>query len=185
MLELETVVDIGAVEGFPEVFLRVDKVHHAKIDIIRVETGKEIPDERIAELHVAGAQILPVLHHRTDMTLKDYLFPLPAQRVAQMRAHFRLRHKYIHDVDAALHCRAQHRLRGCIIHICHVFASEADAANLKTRFSQRSVFHCSFPLSGFIPYGFSFIIEKKEIIVNDFGKVYAVCRKISLFTQGK
>ena len=73
MLELETVVDIGAVEGFSEVFLRVDKVHHAKIDIIRVETGKEIPDERIAELHVAGAHLVFYAEFADEESLKKFM----------------------------------------------------------------------------------------------------------------
>ena len=154
-LELLAVVDVLAAKGEVVVLLRIDEVHHAQVDVVRVEAGQEVADVLVAELDVAGAQVLALLQDRADVPLQEDVLAAGAQRVAHVGADVGLGHEHVHDVDAGLHRRAHHGLGGGKVRVGHVLAAKADAADAQSRLSEVPVFHTLFPLAFFCFGAFS------------------------------
>ena len=144
-LELFYIVQERTAHSPVPVGLGVHKVDHAQIYIIGLKPRQQILKGGPAQVHVPGADILPVLPGGAYVALDVPALPPPGQGQAQAGAHLGVGHPAVQDVDAQLLRPLQHSpaLAGGVA--LHPLRAEADFADHQAGFAQPAVIHCPHP----------------------------------------
>ena len=88
-LQFLHILDKRSVHRVFPVILLIDKMYHAQIHVVRLQTRQQILKGLPAPVHITGPLILPVLPCGTDMPLNIPTLPSSLQRFSYFRADIR------------------------------------------------------------------------------------------------